>query len=70
VLIGIPVILKGGTEVIIDVRVFNVQTAVSLADAQTHWQNGGTFVLKGVKSLPEDMRAALRATLMSVPSIP
>jgi len=29
------------------------------------WQNGGTFVIKGVQTLEQDMSAALRAALMS-----
>jgi hypothetical protein len=31
---------------------------------RAHWQNGGTFVIKGVKSLDQDMSAALAAALM------
>lgn len=64
-LIGIPVIVRGGTEAVIDVHVVDVHTSESLASVRTHWENGGTFVIKGVKSLPEDMTAALRATLVS-----
>jgi hypothetical protein len=62
--IGIPAIVEGGTEVLIDVRVLDVRGARSLADVRTHWQNGGTFVIKGVQSLDQDMSAALAATLM------
>jgi len=36
-----------------------------MANVRTHWQNGGTFVVKGVKTLDQDMSAALRTTLMS-----
>lgn len=62
--IGIPVLIEGGTEVVIDVRVLNVHTSKSMANVRTHWQNGGTFVIKGVKTLDQDMSAALRNTLM------
>jgi hypothetical protein len=62
--IGIPVLIEGGTEVVIDVRVLNVHTSKSMANVRTHWQNGGTFVIKGVKTLDQDMSAALRTTLM------
>ena len=62
--IGIPAIVEGGTEVLIDVRVLDVRSAQTLADARTHWQNGGTFVIKGVRSLDQDMSAALAAALM------
>jgi hypothetical protein len=67
-LIGIPVILEGGTEVVIEVRALNARTSESTANVRTHWQNGGKFVLRGVKSLDRDMSAALRATLMPAAS--
>jgi len=63
-LIGIPVLVEGGTEVVIDVRVLNVHTSETMANVRMHWQNGGTFVIKGVKTLDQDMSAALRTTLM------
>ena len=62
--VGVPVIIEGSTEVLIDVRVLDAQQAASLADTRTLWRNGGVFVIKGVKTLDQDMRAALRATLM------
>jgi hypothetical protein len=63
--IGIPALVEGGTEVVVDVRVLNARTSESMADVRTHWQNGGTFIIKGVRTLEEDMSAALRSTLMS-----
>jgi len=62
--IGFPVIVEGGTEVLIDVRVLDPRTSQSLASARTHWRNGGSFVIKGVKTLEHDMSAALSAALM------
>jgi hypothetical protein len=62
--IGLPVIVEGGTEVLIDVRVLDPQEKRTLADSQTLWRNGGVFVVKGVKTLANDMSAALRATLI------
>lgn len=61
---GLPVIIEGGTEVVIDVRALNVLTEQSLASVQTSWRNGGAFVIKGVKTLDKDMSAALSATLL------
>jgi len=61
---GIPVIVEGGTEVVIDVHVRNPRTAAVLANTRTHWRNGGSFVIKGVRTLDQDMRAALDAALM------
>ncbi len=62
--IGIPAVVEGGTEVLIDVRVIDVQRSASLANAHTSWRNGGSFVVKGVKTLDQDLSAALSATLM------
>lgn len=62
--IGIPKIVEGGTEVLIDIRVLNPTTKKSLTNTQTRWRNGGTFVIKGVKTLDQDMSAALKAVLM------
>ncbi|MBW4049399.1 MAG: hypothetical protein HIU89_16210 [Proteobacteria bacterium] len=63
-LVGLPVVVEGGTEVLVDVRVLDARTSKSLANTQTLWRNGGTFVIKGVKTLDQDMSAALAATLM------
>ncbi|MCU7853349.1 MAG: hypothetical protein KZQ80_14195 [Candidatus Thiodiazotropha sp. (ex Monitilora ramsayi)] len=62
--IGIPAILEGGTEVLIDVRVLNPQTSGVLASTQTLWRNGGKFVVKGVKTLDQDISSALSTVLM------
>jgi hypothetical protein len=62
--VGIPVIIQGSTEAQIELRVLNPKTGESLASTQTLWQNGGTFVIKGVKTLDRDMSAALNAVLM------
>lgn len=63
-LIGLPVIVEGGTEVLVDVRVLDATTSESLATTQTTWRNGGPFVIKGIKTLDQDMSAALAVTLM------
>ena len=62
--IGIPVIVEGGTEVLIDVQVLDPPHSTSLANVRTLWRNGGSFVVKGVNTLDQDMSAALSATLM------
>jgi hypothetical protein len=63
--IGLPNIVEGGTEVKIDVRVLATQTSESLANTQTLWRNGGTFMIKGVGTLDRDMSSALSYVLMS-----
>ena len=60
--IGSPSVIEGGTEVVIESKVFDGRSGEQLADLRTHWQNGGAFVVKGVGSLAEDMTAALVAT--------
>jgi hypothetical protein len=63
--VGSPMIVEGGTEVVIDVRVLDAKASTLLASTHTVWRNGGRFVIKGVASLEQDMSAALSATLMS-----
>lgn len=61
--IGIPALVHGSTEAVLEVRVLDVPRATSLANARVHWENGGTFVIKGVQTLPQDLRAALHSVL-------
>jgi hypothetical protein len=62
-LFGSPALVEGGTDVVLELKVFDVRTGESLADFRTHWQNGGAFVIKGVETLPQDMTSALEAAL-------
>jgi hypothetical protein len=62
--IGIPSIVEGGTEVVLELRLLDVPTSSAQANVRTHWWNGGTFVVKGVGSLERDMSAALAAALL------
>lgn len=66
-LLGLPVLVEGGTEVVIDVRLLRLSGAQVLLDLRTQWRNGGTFVIKGVGSLEADLDAALRAALSPQP---
>jgi hypothetical protein len=61
--IGIPSVVEGGTEVVLELRLLDVPTSSVQADVRTHWSNGGTFVVKGVGSLERDMSATLAAAL-------
>ena len=58
-----PVFVEGGTEVVLELKVLDVHTGSAIANLRTHWQNGRAFVIKGVKTLEQDMRAALGAAL-------
>lgn len=57
--LGLPMLLEGGTEVVLTLTEVLPSGRETSWDA--HWQNGGPFVVKGVVSLPQDMEAALRA---------
>lgn len=63
--VGLPTIVEGGTEVLVDVRVLGPRSPAPLAETRTLWRNGGVFVLKGTRTLDTDLSAALRATLVS-----
>jgi len=60
-LIGLPTLVEGGTEVVFDVMVLDAKRGTKVAEFKTHWQHGGPFYIKGVKSLDEDMKMALTA---------
>lgn len=65
--IGLPTLVEGGTEVVIEVRVVDARRQVSEAQVQTHWHKGGPFYIQGVKTLDRDMQAAL-ASVLAAPS--
>jgi len=61
--ITLPSILEGGTEVVVQIRVFDGRSGAQLADLRTHWQHGGPFFVSGTGSLERDMTEALAAAL-------
>lgn len=63
--IGLPTLVEGGTEVVVAVRVVDARRHMSEAQLQTHWQKGGPFYVKGVKSLDQDMQAALASVFVA-----
>lgn len=67
--IGLPTLVEGGTEVVVEVRVVDAQRQAHPAQAQflaqVHWQKGGPFYVKGVKSLDQDMQAALASVFVA-----
>lgn len=69
-LIGLPALVEGGTEVVIEVRVLRLSNAEVLMDGRTQWRNGGTFVIKGIGSLDTDMAVALGSVLVPQPPKP
>jgi len=61
--IGLPVLVRGHTEVKFDLHVYDMQTKAKIVDSQFLWRNGGTFIVKGVKSLSKNVEAALYRSL-------
>ena len=51
--IGLPTLVEGGTEVVLEAHVVQAQPASTLATRRMHWQKGGPFYIKGVKSLDD-----------------
>jgi hypothetical protein len=66
-LFGSPALVEGGTEVVLELRALDVTNGNILANFRSHWQNGGAWVIKGVASLEQDMRAALTVALQPLP---
>ena len=56
-------LIEGGTEVVLNVSYYNLAQPSSNHDFQVHWKNGGSGVIKGVATLPDDMRSALAVSL-------
>lgn len=54
-----PVLWEGGTEVALRVRALNANTSALEADISIHWKESGAFVLKGTKTLEQDLQSAL-----------
>lgn len=60
--IGGPIALfGGGTEVVLEAQIYDGRSGQLMATRNVRWSNGGSFVIKGVKSLPNDMRSAIDA---------
>jgi hypothetical protein len=62
-LLGSAALVEGGTEVVLDIAVHDGFGVLPSREFGVRWQNGGPGVIKGVASLPDDMRAALVAAL-------
>jgi hypothetical protein len=58
----------GGTEVVLELQTRDPRSGEPIYKLKTHWYNGGSFVIKSTKTLPQDMKSALQAALSSVQS--
>jgi hypothetical protein len=62
-LLSSAALVEGGTEVVLDVSYFNVTDSTASTQFTIRRRSGGPGVVKGVATLPQDMRAALAAAL-------
>ncbi|MFT3957097.1 MAG: hypothetical protein QM722_22780 [Piscinibacter sp.] len=69
-LLSSAALVEGGTEAVLQVSTWAPPSASPAREFTVHWRHGGPGVVKGVASLPEDMRAALRAGLQPAGSVP
>ncbi len=58
-LLSSAALVEGGTEVVLKISSYDVNSFVAENNFTIHWKNGGPGVVKGVDTLPQDMRAAL-----------
>lgn len=65
--VGLPSVVEGGTEVVLEARVVETGTPGPAMNLRTHWRKGGPFYIKGVETLDEDMRAALGEAFSATP---
>ncbi len=56
-------LLEGGTEVQLEVALLPAKARTASEFAEIHWRHGGPWVIKGVASLPANLRSALAALL-------
>ena len=56
-----PILFEGATEVKLRVRVLDTNTTSLDYDIYSEWKNGGPFVIKGIKTLGDDMYENLKS---------
>lgn len=56
-----PILFDGSTEVKLRVRVLDTNTSKLNSDIYSEWKNSGPFVLKGIKTLEQDMYDNLKS---------
>ncbi len=66
-LLSSAALVEGGTEVVLQVTARRVNDGEPVREFTAHWRHGGPGVIKGVRSLPDDMRSALRGALQPQP---
>ncbi|MDF1482972.1 hypothetical protein [Extensimonas sp. H3M7-6] len=66
-LLSFPAFVDGATEVVLYVTTYQAPAFAVSREFSVHWRNGGPGVVKGVSSLPDDLKAALRVGLQPAP---
>lgn len=56
-----PILFDGSTEVKLRIRVLDTNSTFLDNDIYSEWKNGGPFVLKGIKTLEQDMYDNLKS---------
>lgn len=69
VFIGIPMGLRGGTEVLMEAYVFSAPREATLYRTEVAWEYGGPFFIRSADELDEDMNAALCAVFSVDPQL-
>ncbi|HMS27609.1 MAG TPA: hypothetical protein PKC80_09600 [Burkholderiaceae bacterium] len=69
-LLSSAALIEGTTEVVFDIVATNVDTGTLIANFRLHWENGGSMLLKGVESLPQDVNTAMQVAMQGNPLKP
>ena len=62
-LLSSAALVEGATQVVFDLVATDIDAAAPIANFRMRWENGGSMVLKGVASLPQDVSAAMQAAM-------
>lgn len=69
-LLSSAALVEGATQVVFDLVATNIDAAAPIANFRLSWENGGSLVLKGVDSLPQDVSAAMQVAMQAKPRQP
>lgn len=64
-LLSSAALVEGATEVVFDIVATNIDDGTLIANFRMRWENGGSMILKGVESLPQDVGAAMHAAMQA-----
>ena len=64
-LLSSAALVEGATQVVFDLVATNVDAGTPIANFRMRWENGGSMVLKGLESLPQDVSAAMQVAMQA-----